>query len=174
MGQRETCSAVVTRKEWILQNSSLQMLVARDCHVMESGGHLLVLFGIDLGNPLTHYFHSAMLHQIISRPTNLCAIKLYYIMNQIGFPSRLFGGFFYDRALGRPVTLDIGFGPLKTRVMGPSDEVLEKSRQDEELVDLANPVTLLVVLTSGGIQLVGKAAGVSIPFALFKHMSWLH
>jgi len=78
----------------------------------------------------------------------------------IGIPSRTFGGFFYDRALGRPVTFDVGFGPFKSRLLGPSDEVLEANK-GEELVDLSNPLTLLVVLTSGSVQLLGKAAGVS-------------
>jgi hypothetical protein len=78
----------------------------------------------------------------------------------VGYPSRTFGGFFYDRALGRPVTLDIGFGPFKQRLLGPSDEVLA-TKKEEELVDLSSPLTLLVVLTSGTVQLIGKAALVS-------------
>lgn len=79
---------------------------------------------------------------------------------KVGIPSRTFGGFFYDRALGRPVTLDIGFGPLKSRILGPSDEVLAEQKEKEELVDLSSPVTLLVVLTSGTVNIVGKTAGV--------------
>ena len=79
---------------------------------------------------------------------------------KVGIPSRTFGGFFYDRALGRPVTLDIGFGPFKSRILGPSDELLEQQKKEEVLVDLSSPVTLLVVLTSGTINLIGKTAGV--------------
>lgn len=88
---------------------------------------------------------------------------------QVGIPSRTFGGFFYDRALGRPVTLDIGFGPFKSRVIGPSDEALEQQKKEEELVDLSSPVTLLVVLTSGTVNFVGQAAGVSnVSLAWFR------
>lgn len=79
---------------------------------------------------------------------------------KVGFPSRTFGGFFYDRALGRPVTLDIGFGPLKSRILGPSDELLEQKKKEEELVDLSSPFTLLVVLSSGTVYIIGKTAGV--------------
>ena len=86
-------------------------------------------------------------------------------MKQVGYPSRTFGGFFYDRALGRPVTLDIGFGPFKTRLIGPPDEVLEAKRE-EELVDLSSPVTLLIVLSSGTVRLVGKTALVRSNFHL--------
>jgi hypothetical protein len=58
------------------------------------------------------------------------------------------------------VTLDIGVGPLKTRILGPTDEILEKQKREEELVDLSSPVTLLVVLTSGTIRIIGTVAGV--------------
>jgi hypothetical protein len=58
------------------------------------------------------------------------------------------------------VTLDIGFGPLKSRILGPADDVLAK-KKEEELVDLSNPVTLLIVLTSGTIRIIGTFAGVS-------------
>jgi hypothetical protein len=80
---------------------------------------------------------------------------------KIGLPSRTFGGFFYDRALGRPVTLDIGFGPFKTRLLGPTEEIIAKRKEENELVDLSSPLTVLVVLTSGAVQLVGKVSGVS-------------
>ena len=32
---------------------------------------------------------------------------------------RALGGFFFDRARGKPVTLDIGFGTVKKRLVGP-------------------------------------------------------
>lgn len=79
---------------------------------------------------------------------------------QVGLPSRTFGGFFYDRALGRPVTLDIGFGPLKTRILGPTDEIIQK-KKGEELVDMSSPLTLLIVTVSGTIRIIGTFAGVS-------------
>ncbi|CAB9516896.1 expressed unknown protein [Seminavis robusta] len=94
---------------------------------------------------------------ILVGSTKLLTVIITYFDLLVGYPSRTFGGFFYDRALGRPVTLDIGFGPFKTRLLGPTDEVLE-AQKEEELVDLSSPLTLLIVLTSGTVRLVGKTA----------------
>jgi len=74
----------------------------------------------------------------------------------IGGPLRLFGGFAFDRARGRPVTLDLGFGPFKTRVVGPKDYDVEKS--DDWNVDLssAGPADLAIIVVSGGAKAVGS------------------
>lgn len=99
---------------------------------------------------------------ILVGSTKLLSVLFTYIDLLLGWPSRTFGGFFYDRSLGRPVTLDIGIGPLKTRVVGPSDEVLAKKKEEEvELVDLSSPVTVLVVLLSGSVYVFGRITGVS-------------
>lgn len=96
---------------------------------------------------------------ILVGSTKLLTVITTYFDLLVGLPFRIFGGFFYDRALGRPVTLDFGLGPFKTRLFGPSQEVLQKMDRGEELVDLSNPLTLLIVLTSGTVQLVGKTSG---------------
>lgn len=94
---------------------------------------------------------------ILVGSTKLLTVIVTYFDLLVGWPSRTFGGFFYDRALGRPVTLDLGFGPLKTRVLGPTDEILAE-KKEEELVDLSSPVTLLIVLSSGTVNLIGKTS----------------
>lgn len=58
------------------------------------------------------------------------------------------------------MTLDIGFGPLKTRILGPTDEIIQK-KKGEELVDMSSPLTLLIVTVSGTIRIIGTFAGVS-------------
>jgi len=69
---------------------------------------------------------------------------------------RLFGGFAFDRARGKPVTLDIGFGPFKTRVIGPKDEVGDQ--KDDWSVDITDtaPTNLAVIVVSGGAKAVGS------------------
>lgn len=54
----------------------------------------------------------------------------------IGAPSRLFGGFFFDRARGKPVTLDIGFGPFKKRIVGPEDGIASDKVASDSMEDI--------------------------------------
>ena len=94
---------------------------------------------------------------ILIGSTKIVTVIVTYADFLLGFPSRLFGGFFYDRALGRPVTLDVGIGPFKTRVIGPPD--------DEEIeVDLVKkgPINFLVIIISGVVKVFGQVLGVSL------------
>ncbi|KAL7569283.1 hypothetical protein ACA910_016830 [Epithemia clementina (nom. ined.)] len=91
---------------------------------------------------------------ILIGSTKIITVIVTYADFLIGLPSRLFGGFFYDRALGKPVTLDIGLGPFKTRVLGPRDE-------DQVKVNLIKqgPFNFLIVMVSGGVKLFGQVMG---------------
>jgi hypothetical protein len=75
----------------------------------------------------------------------------------LGFPSRLLGGFVFDRASGKPVTLDIGFGPFKTRLVGPPKE---QDTQEKDLSKLSIP-GFIVLFFSGVLKFSGQALGVS-------------
>merc|ERR1712238_476998 len=97
----------------------------------------------------------------------------------IGAPLRLLGGFIFDRARGKPATLDIGVGPFKTRVIGPKDLEVEKNKKDSPYdysVDMSSlkPTEVPVVILSGGVKVVGKSlilwvtAYVGIKFIHFK------
>jgi len=76
----------------------------------------------------------------------------------------LFGGFFFDRARGEPVTLDVSFFWWKKRLIGPpvdfkEEELKKKTGEGEEKwLDLDNvkakDFPLLIV--SGGIKLTGE------------------
>ena len=66
--------------------------------------------------------------------------------------SRLFGGFIFDRAQGKPVTLDIGIGPLQTRVIGPPKDKELPALKVEEI----SPLAWLVLLMSGTVNYFGK------------------
>ena len=74
----------------------------------------------------------------------------------------LFGGFFFDRARGKPVTLDIGLGPFKTRVIGPKD--LDVNNDDDWSVDITNtgPSELAVIVISGFVKAAGQASKVRL------------
>jgi len=100
---------------------------------------------------------------ILVGSTKIVAVIITYADVFVGGPFRLFGGFFFDRARGKPVTLDIGFGPFKTRIVGPPDEVKEPGdTSTEKLIDFENtdPLGLAVILSSGAVKLVGESSKV--------------
>ena len=75
----------------------------------------------------------------------------------VGAPSRLLGGYTFDRAAGKPVTWDIGIGPFKTRVIGPPEEEIDEF--DLEKVSLLG---LGILVISAVLRTFGQAVGVSI------------
>lgn len=95
---------------------------------------------------------------ILIGSTKLVNVVIFFTDLFFGSPARLFGGFFYDRAQGKPVTLDLGLGPFKTRVIGPPEE---------EIADLtADPLgkgagTVAVLVLSGIIKYAGEFLRVS-------------
>jgi hypothetical protein len=91
---------------------------------------------------------------ILVGSTKIVSVVITYIDLFIGLPSRVFGGFLFDRARGKPVTLDLGFGPFKTRVIGPPDE-------EKDFVQTSNPFAFLVVIASGLVKLFGEISRVS-------------
>lgn len=90
----------------------------------------------------------------------------------IGVPFRLFGGFFFDRSRGLPVTLDIGFGTFKKRLVGPpvleseggwktENERLKKDESIQDIIDSlgkVEPANLPVVAVSGVFKGVGETS----------------
>jgi len=96
---------------------------------------------------------------ILVGSTKLISVIVTYGDVFIGVPFRLFGNFFFDRALGKPVTLDIGIGPWKKRVIGPPKEQ-DQSSDDDKPFDLAttNPAALPIILTSGAVKYVGEGS----------------
>lgn len=99
---------------------------------------------------------------ILVGSTKILTVIFTYLDFLIGGPLRLFGGFAFDRARGKPVTLDIGLGPFKTRVIGPKD--LDVDNDDDWTVDLADtaPAELAVVVVSGTAKALGTSIKVSI------------
>lgn len=94
---------------------------------------------------------------ILIGSTKIITIIITYTDFLIGLPCRLLGGFSYDRAMGKPVTLDIGLGPFKTRLIGPpAEEVV--AEQDWSKLGVGSLVTVIV---SGSVKTVGIALGVS-------------
>ncbi len=86
----------------------------------------------------------------------------------VGGPCRLLGGFFFDRARGEPVTLDVSFfGFFKTRLVGPpvdfKEEEIKKATGQTKLVDFdkVTPAEVPLLVLSGGVKLVGEASKVS-------------
>jgi len=101
---------------------------------------------------------------ILVGSTKILTVLLTYTDFFLGAPLRLFGGFIFDRARDKPVTLDIGLGPFKTRVIGPKDVEGEKNTKDNTYdysVDLSGtkPEKLPVVILSGGVKAAGQSIG---------------
>lgn len=101
---------------------------------------------------------------ILVGSTKIIQILAFYSDLILGGPCRLFGGFFFDRARGEPVTLDVSFLWWKKRLIGPpvdfkEEELRKKMGEGEEKwLDLENvkakDVPLLIV--SGGVKLTGE------------------
>ena len=60
------------------------------------------------------------------------------------------------------MTLDIGFGPFKTRVIGPKDYEKQEGQIDYTIdLDKTKPAELPLAFLSGGVKFTGDAIGVS-------------
>jgi hypothetical protein len=100
---------------------------------------------------------------ILVGSTKLLTVIFTYADFFVGGPLRLVGGFFFDRARGRPVTLDVGIGPFKTRVIGPKD--LEYDNNSNSKYDFSVDMSktemgeLPTIILSGGIKALGQAVG---------------
>jgi len=99
---------------------------------------------------------------ILVGSTKLLTVIFTYADFFVGGPLRLFGGFFFDRARGKPVILDIGLGPFKTRIIGPKDGGESKTNGNYDYsvnFNETSPTELVVVILSGGIKFVGQSVG---------------
>jgi hypothetical protein len=94
---------------------------------------------------------------ILIGSTKLVTVLITYTDFIFGLPSRLFGGFIFDRAQGKPVTLDIGLGPFQSRVIGPPKDKEIPALKVEEI----SPLAWLVLLVSGTVNYFGKTLQVS-------------
>ncbi len=104
---------------------------------------------------------------ILVGSTKILTVIVTYVDFFLGQPLRLFGGFFFDRARGKPVILDVGLGPFKTRVIGPKDTEGSEDKEKKGKLDYAvnfdeiGPEKLPVVFLSGGSKLIGQTIGLS-------------
>lgn len=102
---------------------------------------------------------------ILVGSTKLLTVIFTYADFFVGGPLRLFGGFFFDRARRKPVIVDIGLGPFKTRVIGPKDTEGSENSNSKKKFDYAvnfsetNPAELSVVILSGGVKFAGQSIG---------------
>jgi hypothetical protein len=98
---------------------------------------------------------------ILVGSTKIVTVIVTYVDFLVGAPFRLFGGFSFDRARGKPVTLDIGIGRFKARVIGPKDlETAEKNDYSVDFTDKELPAMAVIVI-SGGVKAAGQAIEVS-------------
>ncbi|KAL7536422.1 hypothetical protein ACHAXR_008254 [Thalassiosira sp. AJA248-18] len=103
---------------------------------------------------------------ILVGSTKLIQIIAFYGDLIVGGPCRLFGGFFFDRARGEPVTLDVSFfGFFKTRLVGPAvdfkeEEIKKASGERAKILDLekVKPTDVPLLALSGGVKVVGEAS----------------
>jgi hypothetical protein len=97
---------------------------------------------------------------ILIGSTKIIMVVVTYTDILVGLPFRLLGGFAFDRASGKPVTLDLGFGPFKKRFIGPPEPKEGETPLGKDL-SKADPVSLVVILLSGAVRVTGQAVGVS-------------
>lgn len=105
---------------------------------------------------------------ILVGSTKLVQVIAFYGDLVIGGPCRLLGGFFFDRALGEPVTLDVSFfGFFKTRLVGPpvdfKEEEIRKALEAGDKMklpdfDKVKPTDVPLLTVSGGVKVVGEAS----------------
>ena len=103
---------------------------------------------------------------ILVGSTKIVSVIVTYGDVFIGTPCRLFGGFTFDRALGRPVTLDIGFGPFKKRLIGPGDakESNQQERSFEAYMEDLQKIEkkdIPIVALSGILKVYGEGSKVN-------------
>jgi len=108
---------------------------------------------------------------ILVGSTKILTVIFTYADFLIGGPLRLLGGFAFDRARGKPVVLDIGLGPFKTRVIGPKDVDVSDSNDWSVDVDNTSAGGLAIIIVSGGVKAVGSAIKVSIRYLLWTKQS---
>jgi len=137
-------------------------------------------------------FHSSLLYLcfcvfgiqtfILVGSTKLIQIIAFYGDLIIGGPCRLFGGFFFDRARGEPVTLDVSFfGFFKTRLVGPPIDFKEEGNKktlgdvDKSLIDFekVKPTDVPLLAVSGGVKVVGETSKVSADNSAEKFLVWM-
>ena len=99
---------------------------------------------------------------ILVGSTKIVSVLYTYADIFIGAPLRWIGGFSFDRARGKPVTLDIGFGPFKSRIIGPGNPKENPYKEEtlDELLDFSkveNKAIPLALLT-GGVKTVGETS----------------
>jgi hypothetical protein len=97
---------------------------------------------------------------ILIGSTKIIMVVVTYTDILVGLPFRLLGGFAYDRALGKPVTLDLGFGPFKKRFVGPPEPKEGEAPLGKD-ISKADPASLVVILLSGAVRITGQGVGVS-------------
>lgn len=101
---------------------------------------------------------------ILVGSTKIVSVLFTYIDVFVGGPCRLFGGFFFDRAQGKPVTLEIGIGPWRKQVFGPpiDKEQLAKDAIEGKIIDMdkVTPAGIPVLVTSGAVKATGEVSKV--------------
>ena len=95
---------------------------------------------------------------ILVGSTKLVTVIVTYADVFIGLPLRLFGGFAFDRARGKPITFDVGLGPFQARILGPPKEQDEKDSSAFDLTKVDSPVELVAAVASGGFKAIGESS----------------
>jgi hypothetical protein len=114
---------------------------------------------------------------ILVGSTKIVSVLITYADFFIGGPCRLLGGFAYDRSRGLPVTLDVGFGIFKKRLIGPGDPKEDEMLKRKKYIEGSNFLdevkeeldwskversAIPIVVVSGGVKLFGESFKVHI------------
>jgi hypothetical protein len=103
---------------------------------------------------------------ILVGSTKLLTVVATYTDFIFGFPSRFIGGFIFDRAIGKPVTVDLNLGPwFKPRLFGPpkpTDGQPDPALSKEYKIETNSLSTFVVLAIFGIIKFFGEALKVQL------------
>jgi len=93
--------------------------------------------------------------------TKIITVIFTYTDFLIGVPLRVVGGFAFDRARGKPIIVDFGIGPWKTRVLGPKDDNTKNEEVEKfDISKLDDIAKAPFVILFGGTKYLGDTLGI--------------
>lgn len=98
---------------------------------------------------------------ILVGSTKLISVIVTYGDIFLGVPCRTFGGYFFDRARGKPVTVDIGMGFFKTRIIGPGSPKDDVEETLDDIIKTADNKNLPFFIFFGAFKAIGEGSKIT-------------
>ena len=88
---------------------------------------------------------------ILVGSTKLLAVLVTSADLFLGLPARLLGGFVFDRAQNKPITVDVGVGPFKTRLIGEGSAKDDLAKEPTKFDFKSIPPAVVPVAAASGL-----------------------